>query len=85
VIDSLVTPQLLYIFVHYHIIIVCINTKTIREVKTQKWAGEEEHGQDLGREEGLSATFRPGKDQAGDTEEARAGIRMNLTNRLFRQ
>ena len=54
-------------------------------MKTQKWAGEEEHGQDLGREEGLSATFRHGKDQAGDTEEERAGIRMNLTNRLFRQ
>jgi hypothetical protein len=32
-------------------------------LKTQKWAGEQEHGQDLGREEGLSALLpwqRPG-------------------------
>ena len=59
---------------HYHIIDCVHKHKNNLRGETQKWDGEEEEGQVLGLEEDHSAIYRHGKDLAGFTAEAHAGI-----------
>ena len=74
---------------HYHII-DCVHKhkNKSREVKTQKWDGEAEDGQDHGPEEDPTATYPHGKDPAGYTAEAHAGTYTDPTvptKQQFRQ
>jgi hypothetical protein len=61
-------------FVHYHITIVCINTKH-REVKHKEW--DTEDTQTHGPAEGPSAPCRHGKDQVGVMVEELVGATMD--------